>query len=111
MDWEGGRESANVEDQRGISPAGLAIGGGGIGTILLVLLFLVMGGDPSALFQRGAGGRGGSQAPPAGQERTVRFAKVILASTEDVWTEQFQQLGWGRYREPKLVLFNGQVRS
>jgi predicted metalloprotease len=38
------------------------------------------------------------------------FVALILADIEDVWGELFQQLGL-EYREPRLVLFTGQVES
>jgi hypothetical protein len=36
---------------------------------------------------------------------------VVLADTEDVWKELFQKQLGRQYREPKLVLFTGQVKS
>jgi predicted metalloprotease len=38
------------------------------------------------------------------------FVSVVLADIEDVWGAQFQQMGQ-EYREPRLVLFSGQVDS
>ena len=46
----------------------------------------------------------------AGEDDLKRFISVVLATTEDSWTQTFRQLG-ARYREPKLVLFSGAVRS
>jgi len=114
--------------------------GGGIGIVgLLIVLGLVIffGIDPSVLMQgSGPGGGGGGfpdirlpqQQPdatnfpvPGGQGQIERpqssgtddlksFIAVVLATTEDSWTQTFRQLG-ARYREPKLVLFSGSVRS
>lgn len=39
-----------------------------------------------------------------------KFVAVVLGTTEDVWNKVFGQLG-ARYREPRLVLFDGAVRS
>ena len=58
MRLEGERESSNVEDRRsGGLP--IRIAGGGIGTVVLVVLALLMGVDPRALLDGG-----GPVAPP-----------------------------------------------
>ena len=44
MRWKEGRRSDNVEDRRGV-PAGVAIGGG-IGTLIIVLIATFLGADP-----------------------------------------------------------------
>ena len=116
MRWQGRRESGNVEDRRGVPVRGLAIGGG-LGTLLLALLVAFLGGDPRGLLEQGA-------APPAAQpagggaakvnpkeEPLRKFVSVVLADTEDVWKELFQKQLGRQYREPKLVLFTGQVKS
>ena len=51
MLWQGRRESENVEDARGSGGGGRIVLGGGIGTVILVVLYLLLGGDPQALFQ------------------------------------------------------------
>ena len=115
MRWQGRRESGNVEDRRGVPVRGLAMGGG-LGTLLLVLLVALLGGDPQALLEQAANppavqpGRVAVQADPE-EEPLRQFVSVVLADTEDVWNVLFpKQLG-GKYREPKLVLFSGQVKS
>jgi predicted metalloprotease len=109
MRWQGRRESGNVEDRRSMAPAGMAVGGGA--SILLVVLYLLMGGDPADL-QQMPGPQGQEQQGPLdpAQEESVKFVKVILADTEDVWHELFRQEG-RTYQEPKLVLFRGRVES
>lgn len=116
MRWRGQRESDNVEDRRGISPGGIAVGGG-IGTILLVLVVMALGGDPSALLnQTQTQTQPGqtSDKPYVSQnpqeEERKHFVATVLASTEDVWRSQFKAMG-KTYREPTLVLFSGQVSS
>jgi uncharacterized protein len=114
MDWQGQRESENVEDRGGsLGGKGLIIGGGGIGTILIVLACWAFGIDPSALFEGKTGDR--RSGPPAAvspEEATQKkFVRVILASTEDVWTEVFRKQLGKQYRKPKLVEFSGQVQS
>ncbi len=120
MQWEGERESENVEDRRSLTKTGLAVGGGG--SILVLIVAFLLGG-PQALLdqlqQQGApqGAPQGDQkagAPDAprdpAEEKQVKFVKVVLAETEDVWKAQFQKMG-KTYRNPKLVLFSGKVES
>ncbi|MEX2473320.1 MAG: neutral zinc metallopeptidase [Gemmatimonadota bacterium] len=105
MRWKGGPRSSNVSDRRAGGP--LAIGGG-IGGVVLVVLYLVLGGDPAQLQQ---GGSTGGSAPPAeGQDERLDFASVILASTEAVWTDLFVAAG-ARYRAPTMVVFSGRTSS
>jgi predicted metalloprotease len=126
MRWEGERESENVEDRRGMRPSGPVMVGGGLGTFVIIIIFLLLGGDPQALFnQIGQGPPPGQQGPPGGaggapqlnpeqlnpeQQQLTKFVKVVLASTEDVWQRQFREMG-RQYRDPKLVLFGGRVES
>jgi uncharacterized protein len=113
MRWRGERQSTNVEDRRGMGGRGIAVGGG-LGTIVLVVLALLMGGDPRQLLEQVGSGDGGpvaqqpqSRQQPAQDEQT-QFVRVALASTEDVWSEIFRQNG-ERYQQPKLVLFDGRT--
>lgn len=112
MQWRGGRQSSNVEDRRMARPAGLAVGGG-IGSVVLVLLYLVLGGDPRALLQEAQNNpppfQEGNGANREGDE-LKEFVSVVLADTEDVWREQFREMN-RTYRDPRLVLFHGQVDS
>ena len=110
MQWEGRRQSENVEDRRGRV---IPMVGGGLGVLVLVVVTLLLGGDPTQLLNSITGGSSvqvqqGQPDPEA--DRLVQFVSVVLADTEDVWTEQFQRLGRA-YEEPKLVLFSGQVQS
>jgi len=111
MRWEDRRESDNVEDRRGRSPRGVAIGGG-MGAIVLAIIIMLMGGDPSQLLgglQGGtAPGTQGSVEAPA-NDPGKKFASVILADTEEVWTKVFREQLGEQYVEPKLVIFTGQV--
>jgi predicted metalloprotease len=114
MRWQGRRKSDNVEDRRGIGGRGLAVGGG-LGGLVIVVLYFLLGGNPSDITQSlGTDGTGS----PAGAGQTLSekdkemgdFVSVVLADIEDVWKAQFQQMGQ-EYREPHLVLFTGQVDS
>jgi predicted metalloprotease len=90
------------------------IAGGGIGALVLALLVMFLGGDPSIVLDRGPGGpapSGGATAPQTAEDRELReFVGVVLADTEDVWNKLFQERGRS-YEEPKLVLFSGRVQS
>jgi len=114
MRWQNERRSENVEDQRGIRPAGIALGGG-IGTLILVLLAMFLGVDPRMLVQRGPNQPvpvpQGKAAPANPEEEKLKeFVAATLAMTEDVWNELFQEMGQ-QYEEPKLRLFSGQVST
>ncbi|KAB2928612.1 MAG: flagellar biosynthesis protein FlgM [Candidatus Contendobacter sp.] len=112
MRWRTGRESDNVEDRRGLRAAP-TLAGGGIGTIILVLLALFFDVDPGALLQsRSPGGVSSQQsaAVPPGQDESRKFVSVVLAETEDTWRDLFRRMG-GTYQDPKLVLFTGAVQS
>jgi predicted metalloprotease len=112
MLWQGRRESENVEDVRGSGGRRLAVGGG-IGTVILVVLYLLLGGDPQALFdaqqqaQVSQPAQYDNQAP---RDEASRFVAVVLADTEDAWREIFRQMG-GQYQEPRLVLFTDLIQS
>jgi predicted metalloprotease len=115
MRWKEGRRSENVEDRRGI-PAGVAIGGG-IGTLLIVLVATFLGADPRQVLnmlqnqQQAAPQQGGAPVPgdPAEEERKD-FVGAVLADTEDVWEDVFQSVN-KQYVKPKLVLFRGGTTS
>ena len=115
MRLDGERESGNVEDRRGRGGRGLVIGGGG--TLIVLLVALLMGADPRALLQQlETQSVETGQTPPAaapGAEASDagrRFVAQVLASTEDVWREQFRQQG-REYQEPTLVLFSDATES
>ncbi|MCB1754560.1 MAG: neutral zinc metallopeptidase [Gammaproteobacteria bacterium] len=112
MRWRRIRQSTNVEDRRG---GGVGRGvklGGGIGTLLLVLLGLFLGQDVTQMLGGSMSGQdsGYSQNQADPNDENVQFVSAILASTEDVWDQQFA-VRQGQYRKPKLVLFSSQVNS
>jgi Predicted metalloprotease len=110
MLWKGRRESSNVEDRRGFSGKGIAVGGGLIGVIVL-LLNMFLGGDPSSLPQMSP--EPSAQLSPEEQakdDERASFVKVVLADTEDVWHKLLDGNGNG-YHEPTLVLFRQSVQS
>ena len=95
MLWQGRRESENVEDVRGSGGRRLALGGG-IGGVILVVIYLLLGGDPMALLdsqqqaQLSQPGQIDNQAP---RDEASKFVAVVLADTEDAWNEIFRQIG------------------
>jgi len=123
MKWRGRRGSSNIEDRRGqggmIRGRGRkATGGFGMGAIIL-LLASVFFPDAVPLLQMFGVGQGGSnsgysqqispQPVPADDEK-AQFISVVLADTEEIWTDIFAKAGQ-RYQEPKLVLFSGKTNS
>ena len=113
MRWRGGRRSTNIEDRRGARAPKLL--GGGIGTIVLLLVAMYFGVDPRPLLQMVEGGAATSPGsrPTAEDLRDDPLAdmvSVVVADTEDVWTEIFAQQG-RRYEPPVLVMFTGKARS
>jgi len=115
MRWRGGRRSGHVEDRRGMRVSRRATGGG-LGVIVVVLVALYFGVDPSIILNQGAltgGGTAGSNLSPSptpGEDQLADFVSVVLADTEDTWGELFQDMGRA-YQEPTLVLFSGAVQS
>ena len=116
MLWKNGRRSDNIEDQRGSGPRpGGRMIGGGIGTIVLALVALYFGVDPSVLLnqvaqQQTVQQQRAPQVSSAQDEQEKQFLSVVLADTEDTWGALFQQAG-RHYVDPKLVLFSGAVQS
>ncbi len=114
MLWKDGRRSDNVEDRRG-SGVRTSLAGGGIGAIVLALVALYFGVDPSVVLQ-GLSGESttttsaSSQPISPEQEQLKDFVSVVLADTEDTWTALFHDMN-ANYEDPKLVLFSGAVQS
>jgi predicted metalloprotease len=107
-------QSSNVEDRRGMS-LGRGLVGGGLGTVVLVVVGMLFGIDPRVLLglaetvetvqqqvapQKVEGAKG-----PLTDEMG-QFVSGVLADTEKTWGPLFQQLG-RQYRDPTLVLFTG----
>lgn len=111
MKWQDRQGSSNVRTTGG---GGKMIGGGIGGIIIAGILWLVFGVNPMTALQTGqviAGGGGNTSTEPATDDsRDTRFVKVVLADTEAVWHQVFNEAG-STYKEPSLILFNGQVNS
>lgn len=117
MRWGDGRRSENVEDRRGVHVS-RRIAGGGIGTILLVLVAMYFGIDPSIILNQsqtpipdaGAPTRSEPYSASPEENRLAEFVSVVLGDTEDTWRTLFRGMGQ-TYQEPKLVMFSGSVES
>ena len=108
MKWKDRRRSSNVEDRRGMG--GKTVIGGGLGLIVL-LLFTLLGGNPGDLINTVSPGNSNTAyVETAEDQELVEFVSVVLADTEDIWTEVLAEQGI-QYREPTLVLFSGSVES
>ena len=113
MRWQGRRESSNVEDRR--STGGRRVASiGGIGTIIVLLIVWLMGGNPMQLLQTMQAGDNSesTEMVPTNphEEELKRFLGVVLAETEDVWIKVFNENG-DTYRQPTLVLFRESTES
>jgi uncharacterized protein len=95
-------------------PGGPMVVGGGLGTLLLILVALYFGVDPQLLLGPPGGGNNPvvvEEPAPAGVNDEMReFVGVVLKDTEDVWQALFRDMGRS-YRKPHLVLFSNQVNS
>jgi len=115
MQWQGRRESGNIEDRRGMSGMrlGLPFGGGIGGLILLLLISWLTGTNPLQLISmttstpedQTVGTTGVREKDPQAQ-----FISVVLADTEDTWRDTFRMRGQA-YVPPVLVLFDGATQS
>lgn len=112
MQWKGRRESSNVDDRRGITGKGLAVGGGVIGVIFVLAQFFLGDGDISTL-QQLLPQQEQQEMTAAEKEisdERASFVKVVFADTEDVWDKLFDDMG-KIYQKPTLVLFRGATTS
>jgi predicted metalloprotease len=129
MLWRGGRRSTNVEDRRGSGGFGGGLGGGfgggggggikvgGLGLVVILLVGLFFGVDPATLLSQIDGGSvGGGYEQPASttpipaDDEGAQFVQVVLADTEDTWSEIFKAAG-ETYQPPRLVLFTGRTAT
>jgi uncharacterized protein len=111
------QRSSNIEDRRGM-PVRRGVVGGGIGVVVIALVALFMGFDPSLILNSGLVTGPGPQAPqeqvaaraPSREDKMADFVAAVLGSTEETWSEIFAR-GGRSYRKPVLVLFTGAVES
>lgn len=109
MRWRDKRRSTNIEDRRGRRSGGLKIGG--LGFILLFIVFLFLGQNPLQLLDMDSSSSSQqTSTQDYSNDTNAAFVSTILASTEDAWAKIFKDSGY-RYAAPKLVLFDDQISS
>jgi len=112
MRWKGRRQSENVEDRRGMTSKRIV--GGGIGTLVILLIVWFLGGNPLDFLQNMPQTEQGSVSeeyqPTAEENELAQFVGVVLGDTEDVWQDLFSRSG-NAYQPPKLVLYTDMVQS
>lgn len=110
------RKSDNFEDRRGMSTTGkVAVGGGVVGIIFLVIQMFLGGGDNAQLVdaiqqQLNQPAAEQKQELTPEEKEMGDFVSRVLAGTEDVWGQIFRENG-SSYRQPKLVLYSGSTKS
>jgi neutral zinc metallopeptidase len=113
MKWTNDR-SDNVEDRRGKGGGRGMMIGGGLGTIVMVLVVMFLGGDPSTVLNNSAimQGQGQTEQRQLTEEelKTYEFVRMVTAETEETWTEVFEEHGL-EYRKPKVVMFEQVTQS
>ena len=113
MKWKRREQSGNVEDRR-VMGSGKMIAGGTIGTLAIVLIVWLLGGNPSQLINslQSSGNENSTVDSTViqAEQELADFASVVLKDTEDIWHTLFSEDG-KTYREPTLVLFSGSVES
>ena len=111
------KASTNVDDRRRSRIPGGPVVGGGLGVLVVGLLALFLGGDPSVLLGQLAGGGGGATTQGPAPELTPAEVRAgedvakILTTTEEVWGAILPTQAGVRYAAPKLVLFSQVVQS
>lgn len=115
MKWIGRRQSDNMEDRRGVSGAKVAVGGGLIG--IIILLVNIFGGENAQQLtpmleqmQQGQTTEQTTRELTPAEKEMGEFVATVLADTEDVWKKIFQENGL-TYEEPNMVLFTSNVET
>jgi predicted metalloprotease len=115
MKWKGRRGSKNIEDRRTMGKGAKAIGGGGLGLILVLIIGAFLGIDVSGLMSGGGLGSqsGGATSTELTEADKVagEFVSVTLADTEEIWTNIFREQVGKPYTPAALVLFKGVTQS
>lgn len=112
MEWRGRRGSSNIEDRRGMGTAG-AGGLGLVGTLVVLAVGWFFGVDISPLVSgmQDDARPGEERQLSAGEQEIGQFVSVVLADTEEIWSDVLAQQAGIQYQEPKLVMFSGAVQS
>ena len=108
MRWQGRTGSGNIQDRRGMGMA-LPVGGGIGGLVLLLLFSALTGQNPVDIITSQSDETVGTSGVPA-DDPQAEFISVVLKDTEEVWSEIFSERG-SDYPEPTLVLFTQATQS
>ena len=117
MRWGDQRQSDNVEDRRGMGGRGIAVGGGGLGVVILAIIIYLCGGDPTQLLQNAPSGTEvqvpgtASNRPAKSSDENRQFAGAVMGNLEDAWKQLLTTQAHVQFRAPKLVLFTDQISS
>ena len=110
MRWQGGKQSGNIEDRRGLGPVGAVGGLGAVGVIAVLVGVFVFGADPNEMISAvtGAGGVAGRQEAVRGAptDEAGRFVGAVETSTSTVWTDLFRQSGTTYTPTAGIVLYD-----
>ncbi|MGJ1496763.1 KPN_02809 family neutral zinc metallopeptidase [Sphingobacterium spiritivorum] len=116
MKWQGGRQSDNFQDRRGMS-GGQKFAIGGIGGVIILVIGFLMGGDPGQLMEQLQNANVGTPQTEQGEvqlteeeKQLTAFSRTVLASTEDVWTKVFKDNGL-TYQTADLVVYTGGTQT
>ncbi|MBS1517884.1 MAG: zinc metallopeptidase [Bacteroidetes bacterium] len=113
MEWKGREQSTNVEDRR--RSTGKTVGGiGCLGTVIMLLLVWMLGGDPLQVLQQvdlQPQQTQQNRQPSAEEDELAQFVSVVLKDTEDVWSKIFREKYGREYVKPTLVMFTGTTQS
>ena len=101
--------SSNVSDRRGMG--GPMMAGGGIGALVIALVVMFLGGDPSEVIQTTPAGEGSGAPAPGEPDPAGDFVKGVLYETEQTWDALFREQLGREYQKPTLVLFSGATQS
>gem|GEM_PF-1903507 len=121
MKLRGKEGSKNIDDRRGrrggMSGRTKTAGGLGLGAIIIAIIVMLLGGDPSE-YLGAAGGGAVAEAPRTAPARDLesddpnfQIVSKTLRDNEKIWGEIFPQAYGRQYQEPVLVVFEGQTRS
>ncbi len=112
MKWRNRRGSQNIEDRRGSGGGGKGPAIGGVGLIVVLALGYFLGVDVTPLLQGGAGTTQSAGRPTSEQDKAAgQFVSVVLADTEEIWSEVFRTQVGKPYRPATLVLFSQATQS
>jgi predicted metalloprotease len=110
MKWQGREGSTNIEDRRGMSGGGMAVGGGLGGLVLLLLISALTGTNPVDLINSTSTSDTVAPGGVPADDPQAEFVSVVLKDTEMTWGRIFDE-NRQTYEAPVLVLFTNATQS